>query len=133
MPPRLLLDTHVLIRWLVEPKLLSREQTRAIEAAMGRGEPVAISAITLIEVSMLVSEGRLRLNRPTGEFLEALAENPAISLFPLTPRVAAEAASLGTLRDAADRTIVGTARAHHLRVVTSDQRIIDAKLVAVVE
>jgi PIN domain nuclease of toxin-antitoxin system len=47
--------------------------------------------------------------------------------------VAAEIAVLETLRDPADRVIVATARVHRLRLVTSDQRIIDSRLVAVVE
>jgi len=37
------------------------------------------------------------------------------------------------LRDPADRAIVATARVHRLRLVTSDQRIIESKLVLVIE
>lgn len=36
-------------------------------------------------------------------------------------------------RDPADRAIVATARVHRLRLVTSDQRIIESKLVPVIE
>ena len=39
----------------------------------------------------------------------------------------------GVLRDPADRAIVATARIHRLRLVTSDQRIVESKLVPVVE
>jgi PIN domain nuclease of toxin-antitoxin system len=48
MNPRLLVDTHILVQWLADPKRLTREQGRALEAAMRRGEPVALSAITLV-------------------------------------------------------------------------------------
>jgi PIN domain nuclease of toxin-antitoxin system len=47
--------------------------------------------------------------------------------------VAAEVAALGGyLRDPADRAIVSTARVRRLKLVTSDQRIIDSGLVPVV-
>ncbi len=38
-----------------------------------------------------------------------------------------------SLRDPADRAIVATARMHRLVLVTSDQRIIESKLVTTVE
>jgi PIN domain nuclease of toxin-antitoxin system len=37
------------------------------------------------------------------------------------------------VRDPADRAIVATARVHRLLLVTSDQRIIESKLVPVVD
>ncbi len=133
MLPRLLLDTHVLVRWLFEAKRLSRQQSRAIEEAMQRSEPVALSAITLLEIAVLVSGGHLRLTGSVEEFFSALAADPAMRVLPLSYEVAAEAAALGSLKDPADRAIVATARVHRLRLVTSDQRIIDSSLVPVVD
>jgi hypothetical protein len=47
--------------------------------------------------------------------------------------IAAEVAALSSaLRDPADSAIVATARIHRLRLVTSDQRMIESKLVSVV-
>jgi len=129
--PRFLLDTHVAIRWLVEDKKLSREQSRLLEAAVRRGEPVALSAMSLLEIAMLASQGRLRPR--ADEFFEELQANPLFRIFPLSYEVALEVASLGvTLRDPADRAIVATARVHRLRLMTSDQRIIESKFVQVV-
>jgi len=59
-------------------------------------------------------------------------QSPVFQILPLTYEVAAEVVSLGVLRDPADRAIVATARVHRLRLVTSDQRITESKLVAVV-
>jgi PIN domain nuclease of toxin-antitoxin system len=39
----------------------------------------------------------------------------------------------GGLRDPADRAIVATAQVHRLRLVTSDRRIVESKLMPVVE
>ncbi|HTS30516.1 MAG TPA: PIN domain-containing protein [Bryobacteraceae bacterium] len=48
--------------------------------------------------------------------------------------VAQEAAALaGALRDPGDCVIVATARSHGLKLLTSDQRIIDSDLVPVIE
>jgi PIN domain nuclease of toxin-antitoxin system len=131
--PRFLLDTHIVVRWLAQPKKLSREQTRVLREAVRRREPVAVSAITLLEIAILFGEGRVRSSLPALELLAELESSPAIQIVPLTVDVAAEVAALGgSLRDPADRTIVATARVRRLRLVTSDQRIIDSGLVPVV-
>ena len=67
------------------------------------------------------------------EFFQDLSSNPTFRILPLTYEVALDVASLGVLRDPADRAIAATARVHRLRLVTSDQRIIESKLVQVVE
>jgi PIN domain nuclease of toxin-antitoxin system len=134
LSPSLLLDTHIVVRWLLEPKRLSREQLRELEAAVRRGEPVALSAASLVEIAVLASGEKPRLNIRLELFLEDLRNNPVFHLLPLTYEIAAEVAAIGGgLRDPADRTIVATARVHRLRLVTSDQRIVASKLVAVVE
>ena len=132
MLPRLLLDTHVAIRWLIESKRLSREQTRAMEGAVRRMEPVSISAMSLLEIAVLTSEGRGRLKVSARDLFEALQADPIFRILPLTYEVAAEAAAFGSLKDPADRAIVATARVHGLRLATSDQRIIESKLVPVI-
>jgi PIN domain nuclease of toxin-antitoxin system len=125
------LDTHVLVRWLFEDKKLSREQARVLEAAVRRAEPVALSAVSLLEIAMLTNQGRLRTR--VDEFFEEIQANPLFQVLPLSYEVALEVASLGgNLRDPADRAIVATARVHRLRLLTSDQLIIDSKLVPVV-
>jgi PIN domain nuclease of toxin-antitoxin system len=131
--PRLLLDTHILVRWLIEARKLSRTQLRTLEAAIRRGEPVAFSAISLLEIAVLASGENQALKVPLAEFFRDLNSNPVFRVLPLTYEVALEIASLGALRDPADRAIAATARVHRLRLVTSDQRIIDSELVQVVE
>ena len=133
LSPRFLLDTHIVVRWLTAPGKLSREQARVLRDAVRRREPVAVSAITLIEIAILFGKGSARGNTPIGELLGELETNPAFQIVPLTVDVAAEAAALGgRLRDPADRAIVATARVCRLRLVTSDQRIIDSELAPVI-
>ncbi len=133
MNARFLLDTHILVYWLAIPKKLSREQTRVLREAVRRREPVAISAITLLEMAILFGEGRTRSAIPVNQLFSEIESNPAFQIVPLTVDVASEVAALGdSLRDPADRTIVSTARLRKLRLVTSDRRIIDSNLVSTV-
>jgi PIN domain nuclease of toxin-antitoxin system len=127
------LDTHVLIRWLIEARKLSRSQLRALESAVRRGEPVALSAVSLLEIAILASGEKPALKIGLDEFFRDLNSNPAFRILPLTYEVALDVASLSALRDPADRAIAATARLHRLRLVTSDQRIIDSGLVPVIE
>ena len=97
-----------------------------LRAAVRRGEPFAVSAITLLEIAVL--------RAPAGELLAAIDPGAGFHIVPLDIEIAAEVAVLGdVLRDPADRAIVATARVHRLRLVTSGQRIIESELVAVVE
>jgi PIN domain nuclease of toxin-antitoxin system len=130
---RFLLDTHIVIRWISDSKKLSREQFRVIDDAERRGECVGVSAFSLIEI-VLLAEGRKRIGAGVNELFHELDTRPAFRIIPLTTDVALEMAALGdALRDPGDRVIVATARIHRLRLLTSDQRIIESDLVPVIE
>jgi PIN domain nuclease of toxin-antitoxin system len=131
--PRLLLDTHVAVRWLIDPKKLSREQIHALKEVTRRAEPVTLSSMSLLEMAVLSNQGKLKLKTSLDKLFEDLQANPLLRVLPLTYEIAAEVASMGNaLRDPADRAIIATARVHRLRLVTSDQRIIESKLVPVI-
>jgi PIN domain nuclease of toxin-antitoxin system len=133
LTPRLLLDTHVIVWWLASPERLSRGQTRVIGEAVRMREPVAVGTVTLLEIAVLFGEGRTRSEVSVGELFADIESNAAIRILPLTVEVAREVAALGNaLRDPADRAIVATARVHRLRLITSDERIIESELVTVV-
>jgi PIN domain nuclease of toxin-antitoxin system len=131
--PRLLLDTHVLVRWFLESRKLSKPQLRAIESAIARGERLAFCAMSFMEIALFARANKLALTDTVEEFFRDLTSNPTFSLLPLSYEIAIEAAALAVLRDPADRAIAATARVHRLRLVTSDQRIIDSGLVPVLE
>jgi PIN domain nuclease of toxin-antitoxin system len=105
-----------------------------LRAAVELGEPLALSAITLIEIAVLLGKGHSRLLVSVQDLFAALEKGDGFEIVPIDAAVAAEVAALGgVLRDPADRTIVATARVHGLRLVTSDLRIIESKLAPVVE
>jgi PIN domain nuclease of toxin-antitoxin system len=123
-----------LVRWLIEPARLSKEQNRALDSADRRGEALAVSAVTLMELAVLFGAGSTRGRVPARELLATLGASDELRIVPLDIEVATEVAALGdALRDPVDRTIVATARVHRLTLVTSDQRIIESKLVPVID
>ena len=125
-----LLDTHALVWWVDGSKKLAREQYRATERAASAGA-LFLSEISFWEIAMLVEAGKLTFREPLDEWLERAAAAPAVQRIGITPTIAREVASLSTSRnwDPADRIIVATARVLGARLVTSDSRIIDSKLV----
>jgi len=125
-----LLDTHALVWWVDGSKKLAREQSRATERAASTGA-LFLSEISFWEIAMLVEAGKLTFREPLDEWLERAAAAPAVQRIGITPTIAREVASLSTTRnwDPADRILVATARVLGARLVTSDSRIIDSKLV----
>jgi PIN domain nuclease of toxin-antitoxin system len=65
--PAVVADTHVTVWYLLEPQKLSQNATAALEAAEAAGDPIYVSAISLVEVTYLVEKGKLpeeALTRP---------------------------------------------------------------------
>ena len=124
-----LLDTHVLIWWLNDRTRLSQRQRDVVEAATGDA-PVHVSDISLWEVVMLQSLGRIRLALPLREWLDKAVAPPLVRRQGISPAVAAEVASLPDSfhRDPADRILVATARVLGATLLTQDRRILDASL-----
>jgi PIN domain nuclease of toxin-antitoxin system len=125
------LDTHILIRVLAEPKRLTSGQARTINTSVQRGEPLSICAISLLEIALLSVDGKLKASLE--DIFDTVQTNPAFRLLPLTCEIAAEFAALHSFRDPSDRAIVATARVHGLKLVTSDERIIESNLVPVID
>lgn len=133
MTPRFLLDTHVVVRWFFELKKLSPEQFRVIRESERQSRNVAVSAYSLVEIANLTDSGRSRIDARLGDIFDQLESDPLFQILPITIPIAREMPLLSMLRDPADRVIVATARIHNLRLLTSDQRIIDSRLVSVID
>jgi PIN domain nuclease of toxin-antitoxin system len=131
LPPRLLLDTHIVVRWLDNPKKLTRSQLRAVESAIRKGQRLAFSAMSLLEIAILERERKILVSTSLEMFFAELRANPDFEVLPVTFEIALDAAHLGILRDPMDRAIAATARIHSLTLVTSDQRICESSLVPV--
>ncbi|HET6613050.1 MAG TPA: type II toxin-antitoxin system VapC family toxin [Kofleriaceae bacterium] len=125
-----LLDTHILVFWLLEPKRLSVVQRQRIGEATAE-DPLLISTISLWEIATLCSLGRLQLDLPLRDWLERAAAPPLVRQVTISPAIAAEVLALPDSfhRDPGDRILVATARVLGATLLTSDRKIIEADLV----
>jgi PIN domain nuclease of toxin-antitoxin system len=115
---RYLLDTHVVLWALTEPRRLS-PATRDIL----NDEPVFVSAVSVWEALLKHSQGRLRL--PEGSLIQAV-ERAGAKFLPLTPEHAESAAALGLIHgDPMDRLLIGSARVESMILLTRDAQILE--------
>jgi len=129
---KVLLGTHILLYWFGKDSQLSKRQRRTIQQASPE-QPLLIANISLWEIANLHSLGRIALNLPLREWLEASTAPPLVQRIGLSPAIAAGVAGLPATfhGDPVDRIIVATAQILGATLLTHDSRIIDAKLVPI--
>lgn len=129
----LVLDTHAWVWWISCPDRLSRRQRGSIDRTLRRSDAsVLVSIISCWEVALLCQHGRFRFAIPADTWLEQATAIPGIQIVSLSLPIIVTAARLTTLRDPADMLIVATAQHHGARLVTSDTRIGETDLIAIV-
>jgi len=122
---RLVLDTHIWIWSVTEPKRLAPQVVRALSDADAE---LWLSAISVWEVLVLIRTQRLRVTRSDGQTCvsEALKRAP-LREAPVTYVVAMQSERLLLDHwDPADRLIAATARVLEATLVTADERLINA-------
>ena len=110
-----LLDTHAVLWLLAGDERLSRRARAAIDASQ---RPLTVSAVSLWEVAIKRSLGKLSAPADLSRRLTALGQ---IELLPISPL---HAEAVGELpwhhRDPFDRMLVAQARMEKLAIVSSD-------------
>ena len=123
----ILLDTHVVVRYLAGDRKLGRRAVAAIDKELADGE-VFVSAISFWEIAMLVAKDRLGIDM-TVPALRVLALRHGILEEVVDGEVAIAAGELVDAHgDPADRILVATAMLRGLVLVTADQVLLDWKL-----
>lgn len=117
-----LVDTHALLWWQSGGDRLSRTAARRIE----RADVVYLSPITCWEIAMLVTKGRVALDRPVSAWINDLVATTTADIADLTPTIAVTAGELPDFHgDPADRIIYATAATRQLPLITKDVRLRD--------
>lgn len=122
----LLLDTHAWI-WIVTGfDRMAKGSSRKIVEASFSEKALAISAISLWELSMLEAKGRLALSEPCLDWIQQSVEKLQLEILEISPEIAVESSRLpgGFHGDPADRIIVATARKSRRTLVTQDELIL---------
>lgn len=123
-----LVDTQSALWLILDASQLSPLAETALRQSATEGG-IAIAAVTLWEIAMLHSKGRIQLHSPIETFLKTL-ESIFITL-PLTRAIAVRGNQFEAPypKDPADRQIGATALVHGLKLVTSDKLIRRSKQV----
>jgi PIN domain nuclease of toxin-antitoxin system len=113
----LLLDTHVLLWWLEDPKRLSRQARRAIQDG---GNPVYVSAAVAWEIAIKKAIGKLDAPDDLEDVIEA---NRFLTLPITVPHALAVLSLPNHHRDPFDRILIAQALHEGFRLVNRDSEI----------
>lgn len=115
----LLLDTHVAL-WITESAdRLDASTRRLLDEPDG---PVYVSAVSIVEIAIKISLGKLRVPGAAVDVIAAAGCDP----LDLTAEHASHLAGLPPLhRDPFDRLLISQAVAENLVLVTADRRVLD--------
>jgi len=119
----ILLDTHVVLWLTADPARLSPRAKKTIEAARKNAESLAISDITLLELTTLARKGRIQLTISLESLLQEMEARFVV--LPISSRACARTLQLPASypRDHADRLIGATALVEGVSLVTADNEI----------
>jgi PIN domain nuclease of toxin-antitoxin system len=128
----ILVDTHVVVWLAFDQNQLSKKARAAIDDARKNGDGLAISDITLLELAVLASKGRIHLGISLESFLQEVEARFVV--VPISGRACARAIALPTAypKDPADRIIGATALVEGLSLITADREIRRSKVVATI-
>lgn len=119
----ILVDTHVVVWLAFDEVRLSKNAKAAINEARQSGQGLAISDITLLELTTLASKGRIRLDISLESFLREIETR--FIVIPISGRACVRALRLPAAypKDPADRIIGATALVEGLSLLTADREI----------
>ena len=122
----ILLDTHIWLWLLHDPSQLSQVAQAGIESEESQNG-LLVSAISVWEVAVKSSVGKLVLPLPIDEWYQLAQTHSGIIIEPLSPIDAIASTQLpdNFHKDPADRILVAIARRYEIPLVTCDAKILN--------
>lgn len=118
----LVLDTHVWLWWIEQDAKLPRWLTPFLADA---ATPLALSAVSVYELSLGVARGRIVLNSPLTDWIQQATVDAGIQVLPVTAKIADRAGQLPRHHlDPLDRLIIATALTHQARLASLDDKFL---------
>jgi PIN domain nuclease of toxin-antitoxin system len=118
----ILLDTHALLWWALDPVHLSRRAAKALRTMEAEGGYA--SSISIWEIGIKVLRGQLELPITVDEFARRVERGGVVELLPVDTTTWLRTLSLDwEHRDPADRVIVATALIKEAPVLTKDRSL----------
>ncbi len=128
----LVVDTHALVWELNGEAKIGRRARARLERALAR-EELCVSAVTFWEIALLVARDRLRLDSSATHFRWRVLEM-GIQELAVGGEEALEAATLApVLVDPVDCLVAATALTHGATVLTADTRLLESRVVDVLD
>jgi PIN domain nuclease of toxin-antitoxin system len=126
----ILLDTHVLVWMVTDPKRLSRTADREIHKAQ-RDRSCAIASISLLELAQMFHNHDLRGVGSIENSIRDILEDTGVKVLEITPEIADLSMAFPETypKDPSDRLIGATGRAYGLTLLTRDERIRSSPLI----
>ncbi len=123
-------DTHALIWYILDPDLLSKLALKALDTASNQGDPIFLSAISIVEICYLVDKGRLTKTVLERVITAIEAENAGIEIISIDLKIglAVRQISREIVPDMPDRIIAATALHLNIPLVTKDAKIQSANI-----
>jgi PIN domain nuclease of toxin-antitoxin system len=127
----IVLDTHVLLWWALDPDQLSPPANEALTRLERDGGYA--SSISIWELGIKVKRGKLELGISIEELVRRIERSACVELVPVDTTIWLRSLALAwDHRDPADRVIVSTALGKGVPLLTKDDTIRAAGIVATV-
>jgi len=117
-----LLDTHALLWWTLDPDKLSKKAFAVCSEIVNTGS--LISSITIWEIGIKIKNSRIDIGMSIGEYLQKIKQLNCVEIVPVDEKIWIDSITLNwENRDPADRVIVATALSRAVPIVSKDERI----------
>jgi PIN domain nuclease of toxin-antitoxin system len=126
-------DTNVIIWNALKPEKLSENAKKAFSQA-NKEDGIIFCGISLWEIAMLISKGRIQIDADYQEFIKLAMMSNKYVLHGIAPEIAELSTQFGpdVPKDPADRIIAATSVIENAVLVTADESLRKAELIATI-